>query len=410
MPRVNPEILKWARETAGLSLDEASRKLDLRATKALAPPARLRALEAGEVQPSRPLLAKMAKHYHRPLLVFYLAEPPRKADRGQDFRTLPADRELTDEAILDALLRDVRARQSTIRNVMEEEDEAVAVPFVGSAAVAGGLDPLIATLREWLQFDLMAFRAAPNADTAFAELRNAAETAGVFVLLIGDLGSHHTKLSVETFRGIALSDPVAPIVVINDHDARSAWSFTLIHELAHLCLGQTGISGAWSELAVEKLCNDAASELLLPRDEVESIELPSEFELTSYQRCIGEFARPRNVSSSMVAYRLLRHEKISHAEWRDLQTRFHELWLQAERDRRAKNRASEAGPDYYVVRRHRLGTHLVEFVARMLRAGALTTTKAARLLGVKPSSVYSLVEANTFRFIRELDFSTAWRA
>jgi hypothetical protein len=28
MPRVNPAILSWARETAGLSTDEAARKLD----------------------------------------------------------------------------------------------------------------------------------------------------------------------------------------------------------------------------------------------------------------------------------------------------------------------------------------------------------------------------------------------
>jgi cytoskeletal protein RodZ len=29
MPRVNPDILKWARETAGLSLDDAAKVIQL---------------------------------------------------------------------------------------------------------------------------------------------------------------------------------------------------------------------------------------------------------------------------------------------------------------------------------------------------------------------------------------------
>jgi hypothetical protein len=51
-------------------------------------------MELGDDEPTRPVLLKMAKTYHRPLLVFYLAEPPRTGDRGQDFRTLPGPAEV----------------------------------------------------------------------------------------------------------------------------------------------------------------------------------------------------------------------------------------------------------------------------------------------------------------------------
>jgi len=75
--------------------------------------------------------------------------------------------------------------------------------------------------------------------------------AGIFVLLKGNLGSYHSNIAVTAFRGFALSDDIVPFIVVNDRDIESAWSFTLVHEMAHLILGQTGISGAYGEKQIE---------------------------------------------------------------------------------------------------------------------------------------------------------------
>ena len=88
MPNVNPNILKWVRETAGLSIEEAVGKLVIKAAYGVDPFDRLKQMEAGEVAPTRPMLVKMSKQYRRPLLCFYLSAPLRQGDRGQDFRTL----------------------------------------------------------------------------------------------------------------------------------------------------------------------------------------------------------------------------------------------------------------------------------------------------------------------------------
>ena len=68
MPQVNPEILSWARETAGLSPEDAVRKLRINDARGVAAIDRLAALENGEVAPTRAMLSKMAAKYHRPLL------------------------------------------------------------------------------------------------------------------------------------------------------------------------------------------------------------------------------------------------------------------------------------------------------------------------------------------------------
>ena len=90
MPKVKPEILSWARETAGLTLEEAVGKLKIHDAHGVAAEERLTALESGETEPTRQMLVKMAKQYRRPLVTFYLSTPPAKGDRGADFRTLPS--------------------------------------------------------------------------------------------------------------------------------------------------------------------------------------------------------------------------------------------------------------------------------------------------------------------------------
>jgi transcriptional regulator with XRE-family HTH domain len=119
MSAIQPKILTWARETAGLSLDDAAHALGLADSRGRTGALRLEALELGEDEPTRPILLKMAKAYRRPLLVFYLAEPPKTGNRGQDFRTLPGHEKFSPE--LDALVRDIKARQGLIRSVSEDE-------------------------------------------------------------------------------------------------------------------------------------------------------------------------------------------------------------------------------------------------------------------------------------------------
>jgi hypothetical protein len=89
MPKVNHHILSWARETAGLSPEDAVQRLSLGEARGVSPVDRLYAIEAGEVEPSRSLLFRMAKQYRRPLVTFYMSAAPRKGDRGEDFRNVP---------------------------------------------------------------------------------------------------------------------------------------------------------------------------------------------------------------------------------------------------------------------------------------------------------------------------------
>lgn len=397
MPEVNPDILNWARESAGIDPEEAVRRIGLNDAHGVSAVDRLAQLETGEVPPTRAMLQKMADQYHRPLLTFYLAQVPEEVDKGEDFRTLPDEFSRKSEAVLEALLRDVRARQALVREVLIDEDEAVELEMVGSVSMTQGVAHVARSMSETLGCSHEDVWAARDSAEAFNLLREKTEAQGIFVILASNLGSHHTSIPISEFRGYVLADPIAPFVVINDQDSKAAWSFTLLHELAHLWLGQSGVSGNISEVAVEKFCNDVAAQFLLPEETVRAWNV----DVTSLNSMIADIealAGNKNVSLSMVAYALLKQGKVTREQWRALSGAFRQRWLAGRQAQRDRARENDGGPNYYTVRYHRVGSGLTSLVDRMLSGGSITTTKAGKVLGVKPVNVHKLLAMHPTSF------------
>ena len=228
--------------------------------------------------------------------------------------------------------------------------------------------------------------------SAFRYLRERVEASGAFVLLLGNLGSHHTNIPSGVFRGYAVADPVAPFIVVNDQDADIAWAFTTLHELAHLWLGATGVSGGSADTQLESYCNSVAGEVLLPESEMSELRFLRSASLQETIGAIARFARERKVSRAMVAYKLLRVNIITHGRWRELDKHYADEWSAAQAQVATKDK-EDGGPSYYVVKRHRLGFALLGLVKNSLAEGFITYTKAGQVLGVKPRNVDPLIFA-----------------
>jgi Zn-dependent peptidase ImmA (M78 family) len=388
MPDVNPDILVWARETAGLTPEVAVRKLSINPSKNMTGAEKLAAYEKGVLSPSRPLLLKMSQQYRRPLIAFYMKSRPAQGTRPEDFRNIP-DRDPDSDILISVLVRNVRARQSAVKEILLD-DESLPLEFVASKSVKSGPDAVLESIIEVTGIKREEFRAKSTPELAFAYLRAKVEAVGVFVLLIGNLGSHHTAIDAEAFRGFALADEIAPFVVVNDQDARTAWSFTLIHELAHIWLGASGISGKVSDAETEKFCNTVANRFFLSDAELDTLEIAKGAPLQKTISKIADFATKRHISGSMVAYGLLRKGAITPETWRAI-TRFFSAQWRKSRDSQKDRQKESNGPNYYVVRRHRLGRALMHTVSRALSEGTLSPTRASQILGVKPRSVSPLL-------------------
>ena len=391
---INPDVLKWARETAGLPIAEAAEKLGLRDTAKLTAVEKLRALEDGTHDPAPTMLQKAASLYRRPLIAFFMPTPPRRADRGEDFRSSATIASTRDNATLDALLRDIRARQQMVRQVLEDADNAERRPFAGSARIVDGPAEVAASIRMTLGVSEAQQRRCRDAGALFSLLRAAAEGAGVYVLLRGDVGSHHSDIGEDVFRGLALADDAVPFVVVNDNDAASARPFTLLHELAHIWLGASGISGPLRGVpdnVIERFCNDAASEFLLPSPAIQDHSHLLRAPRTEAMAAIQNLATTWNVSEPAVTYRFVKEGWISATAASELFALYRDRWQRDKQRQKEDRQPDETGPSFYMMRRHQLGAGLIDMVRRALQEEALTHTKAAKILGVGPGSVSSLL-------------------
>jgi Zn-dependent peptidase ImmA (M78 family) len=189
---------------------------------------------------------------------------------------------------------------------------------------------------------------------------------------------------------------VAPFIVVNDQDARVAWSFTVLHELTHIWLGATGVSGGSTDARVESYCNRVAGEILLPESEVGELRFLRNASVQHTIEAVAQFAKSRKISRAMVAYKLLRASIISHSTWHEVEKYYEDERL-ASLARSTDQETNTGGPSYYVVKRHRLGHALLDLVRNSLAEGALTHTKAGQILGVKPRNVDPLIYATELR-------------
>lgn len=254
---VNPNILAWSRSRAGLSAADLAARLPAKLDKVLA-------WEAGESRPTFRQAQQWASLAHIPFGYLFLTSPPPAALPLPDLRTVGSLVATPPSIDLQDTVRDVLRKQAWYADYLKTQEQAP-LPFIGKFSGNADVAAVVADMRAVL--NLPAIAPHRGSDDALRQLIEAADAAGILVMRSGMVGSNtRRKLDVAEFRGFAISDPLAPVVFINLADAPSARLFTLLHELAHLWLGSSGISSVApaNQRREEAFCNRVAGEFLVP--------------------------------------------------------------------------------------------------------------------------------------------------
>ena len=271
----------------------------------------------------------------------------------------------------------------TVRDVLRKQDwyleylqdhERSPLPFVGSFHSHSPINDVVTDIRRVLGVT-DAFARMGYEDYVRA-LVSGAEDAGILVMRSGvALGNTHRKLDVSEFRGFAISNAMAPVVFINSADAPAARLFTLMHELAHIWIGSTGISDGGSQSArqEEAFCNAVAGEFLAP----EQVFRANWVSDVHWEENLAPLAALFHVSGVVIARRARDLGYISGDQY----AAYYRRVLQAYRDKGGN------GGDYYRTAAVRNSTRLSRAVLAEAQSGRILLRDAGKLLGIQPAKL-----------------------
>lgn len=367
---IQPSMLTWARERAGLKPEDLARRFP-----------RLAAWERGEQSPTLRQLEEFARAVHVPVGYLFLPAPPEESLPVPDLRTL-ADRPVAQPSpeLLDTLYL-CQQRQDWYREYAQWHG-LPPVPFVGAASRQDDPVRVAAAMRETLGLSVRARQELPSWTDALRQMAEKAEEAGVLVMASSIVGNNpHRKLNVEEFRGFALVDDLAPLVFINASDSKAAQMFTLAHELAHIWLGESGVSdpeaGRKPSHHIERWCNEVAAELLVPMADFRVQYQPGASLTAEIQR----LARHYKVSTLVILRRVFDGGFLDEQR----------LWAayRQELERvRTLDRRGAGGGDFYRTLSVRTGWRFASAVVTSALEGQTLFHEAFQLLGIRKTATF----------------------
>lgn len=360
---VKYDLITWARERSGVGTAALVKKFP-----------KFREWESGDAQPTLRQLESLAKTTSTPLGYFFLPEPPEDRLPIPDFRTLPGAQPRRPSPNLLETIQTMQQRGGWMREFLIEQGQDV-LAFVGSVTLQDNPNEVAAKIRAALSLANDWARQESTWTEALKTLREAAEDAGILVVINGVVGnSTRRKLDPNEFQGFVLSDEYSPLVFINGADFKAAQMFTLAHELAHLWIGRGGVFN-FEEMQpanndVELFCNRVAAEFLVPAAELRTLWRQAQEADEPFQF----LARHFKVSPIVAARRALDLQLLSRQD-------FFDFYREYQQDERRQRRTSGGG-DFYATQGTRIGERFASAVIRAVKEGRLLYRDAYRLTGL----------------------------
>ncbi len=329
---VKPELLLWARESAGLSREEAAKKAQVK-------PERLASWELGERRPTINQLRKLASAYKRPLAVFYLPQAPKDFQAMHDYRRLPGKVAGLESPELRLEIRNARYRRQVALDLFAALGEKPP-RFSPTASLTEDQEGLAQKARQMLRLTYEEQAGWQTARAAFTAWRNALEQLGVFVF-------QARGIEVTEMRGFSLAEPTLPAVVVNIKDHPHGRIFTMVHEFVHLMLRREGLCDLVEDSPrppedqrVEVFCNRVAGAILMPKDRLlsEALVLRQDNPAGWSADEITQLASRYRVSSEALLRRLLVLEKTTEDFYRQKRKQLHDEFEEKVRQRRKQEK------------------------------------------------------------------------
>ena len=331
-------------------------------------------------KPTVKQLEDFSRKVHVPFGYLFLEEPPKEELNFPFFRT---GKEATNQVSLNIydMVQQVQKRQDWLSEYLREEDHE-ALEFVGKFNVNTPFKEIVADIRNTLDLQINWASYHNTWERALDFLTIQIEEIGIVTNFSGIVGNNtRRKIHVNECRGFVLVDDYSPFIFINSADAKAAQMFTIIHELAHIWVGESAGFDIQSLLPaddpVELLCDKVAAEFLVPQDHLISI--------WKEEKDFQKLNRIFKVSPIVVARRALDLNLISK---NDFFTFYNNYVNQI--NNLKQNRGS--GGNFYATAKKRVSLMFASFVNNAVREQKILYRDAYKLTGLKGDTYANFIK------------------
>lgn len=367
---INSNIINWAITRAGNSLEEFYADN----------PDVLDWVE-GHKKPTIKQLESFTHKVHVPFGYMFMNEPPKEELPIPFFRTGAAPRDKVSLNVYHTI-QIIKDRQNWLSNYLQE-NEYPDLDFVGKYNVDSDYKVIANDIRNTLKLPVNWSSELATWEEALEYLTLQIEEIGIIINFNGIVGNNtRRKILVEECRGFVLVNNKAPFLFINSADAKAAQMFTLIHEIAHIWLGESaGFDNKQmlpADDPIEILCDKVAAEFLVP--EVFFREKWCNSQNIKY------LSRVFKVSPIVIARRALDLNLIS-------RTAFFEFYNNYIAGFKNKKESQSSGGNFYATAKKRISLRFASYVNNAVKENNLLYRDAYKLTSLK---------GNTYeRFINE---------
>jgi len=365
---INPTLITWAITRAGFDVEEFL----------INHPSIQKWVEEIK-KPTVKQLEKFAIKVHIPFGYLFMTEPPKETIPFPFFRT---GNTTTDKVSLNVFdtIQILQRRQDWITEYLQENEQDV-LHFVGKFNEKSSCDDIVADIRNTLELKADWARDFATFEDTLSFITHKIEEIGVFINFNGVVENNtHRPINVDECRGFVLVNSFAPFMFINAADAKAAQLFTIIHELAHIWLGESAGFDNQDLLPandpIEKLCDAVAAEFLVPASSL--IELWQEKPSIDYAR------RFFKVSPIVIARRAMDLGLISRGDF----FAFYKGYIESFKNKK-ENQGS--GGDFYATARKRVSVSFATYVNQAVNQNKLLHRDAYKITGLKGDTYQKFV-------------------
>ena len=387
---INPDILKWARERSGYTVEAIAKFLKKKVSI-------VNNWESGERAPTYVQLEKLADKYERPIAIFFFPEPPEEPNIAENLALRSSD-DTPLEPRIHILFRQAYARQLSLMELNMGTNPAEQKIFRDLQAQPNDSTMALAQqARAYLNVDVTTQTGWNTAAKAFENWRDRIEEAGVFVF--------KEAFQDDSVDGFCLIHDEFPVIYLNNSRPPVRQIFSLFHELAHLLLSENGIirsnifhggifrGGTTQE--IEDFCDQFAGEFLVPSNDFEN---RLNFFTNYNDKTIEELAHYYKVSRPVILLKLVKKGILTQANyWQKIDQWIEEYKYQIQEKTSGK---TSSGGSYYNTRATYLGYRFIELAFGKYRDGHCSIEQLAEHLNVKVKHLPQLEDRLFKRVLR----------